>query len=382
MIRLAFVITGLQVGGAELVLASLLSRLDRSRFDPLVISLTESGPIGAEISRGGTRVLALGMRRNPFSLVSGMWRLITLLRREKPEILLTWLYHADLVGLVASKLAGIPRVGWNLHCSRPMASELRFSTRLLARLLAKLSPLPDFVVTVSNASRTAHEKIGYRPRHWWLIPNGIDTGLFFPDEEARQTVRANLGIAATAPVVGLFARYNPIKDHATFLDAARIARVSRPDLHFLLAGQGVNDPGLAALIEQRGLQECVHVLGERRDMPRLTVALDIAVSASRSEAFSLAIGEAMACSVPCTVTDVDELPLLVAGAGMAVPPGEPEAMASAWLEMLALPEEERHAMGRHGREKILAEFSLASMATRYEGLFTEIAPSSAAVGEG
>ncbi|MBZ0106535.1 MAG: glycosyltransferase [Sulfuricella denitrificans] len=378
MIRLAFVITGLQVGGAELVLASLLSRLDRSKFDPLVISLTESGPIGAEISRGGTRVLALGMRRDLISVVSGMRRLVGLLRKEKPQILLTWLYHADLAGLVASRIAGVPRIGWNLHCSRPMAAELRFSTRLLARLLAKLSPLPDFVVTVSKASRIEHEKIGYHPRKWLLIPNGIDTALFQPDAEARQALRANLGIPAAAPVVGLFARYNPIKDHATFLDAARIAHESRPDLHFLLAGQGVDDPGLACLIGKRGLKECVHILGERRDMPRLTAALDIAVSASRSEAFSLAIGEAMACGVPCTVTDVDELPILVAGAGMAVPPGQPDAMAAAWLEILAMPDEARQAMGLLGREKIIADYSLTSMAARYEALFTENAPDSTA----
>jgi glycosyltransferase involved in cell wall biosynthesis len=366
MIKLVFVITGLNVGGAELILANLLTRLDRQKFDPLVVSLTGAGTVGEEIRRNGTRVIALDIHWNPLSIGSGLWRLFRLLRNEQPQLVLSSLYHADFAGLIAGRLAGVPRIGWSLHSAKPMAGERCFFTRLLIRLLAKLAPFPDFIIAVSDRVRDDHEKIGFHPKYWVIIQNGIDEELFCPDQNARNELRQELGLPFNTPLIGLYARFDSIKDHGSFIEAASIARSKRSDIHFVLAGYGVLAADLANKIQARNLQNCIHILGVRRDMPKLTSALDVAACTSRSESFCLSICEAMSCCVPCVVTEVDELPQLVSGAGLVVPVGQSDAMASAWLRILSMSKSTSLAMGQLGRKKVIDNYSLALMVARYE----------------
>ena len=373
MTSIVHLITDLDTGGSETALVNLISRLDAVRFTNTVISLTDRGTRGSALIQLGVPVLELHMKpARPSPLA--VWRLGRVLRRARPDILQTWLFHADLVGLAVGRAAGIETICWNIRCAELRRADHPASLFLLLRLLAKLSALPASVVVNSEAGRSAHEVLGYHPRRWELIPNGFDLDMFAPSIERRRRWRDALGIATNTPVVGLVARYHPMKDHATFLDAAAAVASSRPDVHFVMAGRGVDAANVALVqgVSQRGLASRTSLCGEVVDTPSLFAGLDVAVSASYSEAFPNVIGEAMACEVPCVVTDAGDSARIVGGTGVVVPPRNPAAMGAAILDLLALDPVRRQAIGRDARARIAAEYSIDRMTRSYEALYDDL----------
>jgi glycosyltransferase involved in cell wall biosynthesis len=382
-LKVVHVITELERGGAEVMLWRLLERTDRRRFEHVVVSLTDAGALGPSIATLGVPLLALGMRRGVPD-VRGVWRLARLMRRERPAVLQTWLYHADLVGLIAGKLAGIRAIVWNVRCSDVDMRQYSWSSRLTRRLLSVLSAAPAAVIVNSERGRQAHERIGYRPRRWVTIPNGIDLARFRPDPDARVRLRKELGLPLSTRLIGMVARYDPMKDHATFLRAsAELLRNGAPDgradVHFVLVGRGVTweNPELRALADGLGLRAHLHLLGERDDVECLLPGLDlVSLSSLFGEGWPNVVGEAMACGVPCVVTDVGDAHAIVGETGRVVPPADPEALARAWAELLACPEEQRRALGAAARERIAACFSLEQVVDQYEALWEELAAGS------
>lgn len=373
MIRILHLITGLETGGAEMMLYKLLSQMDRRHFNNIVVSMTGRGVLGEKIETLGITVHTLGMQRslpNP----SGLSCLLKLLRKEHPHVLQTWLYHADLLGLLAVKLAGVPAVVWNLRCAELLKKDHPMVLFWILRVLATLSRMPKAVVVNSTAGRLAHEKLGYKPVKWKFIPNGFDPDLYSPSRNARLELRRNLGISEQAHLIGLVARFNPMKDHVNFLRAAGQLKKTWPGVHFVMIGKGVDDTNTQLLdqINSLSLDGFVHLLGERHDVPALTAALDIAASSSYSEGFSNVIGEAMACGVPCVVTDVGDSAYIVGNTGIVVPPRDYCALSDAWNHILSMSEDSRLSLGRAARERILSHFSINGVTRQYEKLYLEI----------
>ena len=245
-------------------------------------------------------------------------------------------------------------------------------TATTVRLGALFSRGPAAIIYNSRVAAAQHEAIGYCAARRAIIPNGFDCRRFRPDERAREEVRAELRVSREALLVGLIARFHPVKDHATFLQAAAQVARAHPAVRFLLAGTGVTgeQPGLRKLVAEHRLRDRVFLLGERSDVPRLTAALDIACSSSWIEGFSNTIGEAMACGVPCVATgDGDTTAELVAGTGLMVPPRDPAALAQAILRLIDAGAEQRQQLGQAARQRIESEFSLPSIARRYEDLY-------------
>ena len=176
-------------------------------------------------------------------------------------------------------------------------------------------------------------------------------------------------------LVGLVARHHPMKDHAGFFHAARLVAQACPSVRFVMIGRGTNSQSpVADLARANQLENRVFLLGERSDMPRLTAALDIACSSSAwGEGFSNTIGEAMACGVPCVVTDVGDSAYAVGDTGISVPPNNPQALADAISRLVAAGSERRHCLGEAARRRIETEFSLAAIVHRYEELYREYA---------
>ncbi|MBN1428635.1 MAG: glycosyltransferase [Anaerolineae bacterium] len=368
--KITHLITDLDTGGAEMMLARLVTHMDSKQFTNTVISLTDLGTLGEQIAALGVPVFALGMRPGVPD-PRGLARLANLLRREKPDILQTWLYHADLLGTIASRLTHVPVLYWNIRCSDMDMRRYSKLSLLVLRILARLSRWPNGVIVNSLAGKQLHESLGYRPRRWEIIPNGFDLERFHPDPATRQSVREELSIPLNMLLIGLAARYDPMKDHRTFLAAAGQISRERHDVHFILAGRGVEQ--LSGVVDDLGLDEHVHLLGERADIPRILAALDIfSLSSAFGEGFPNVIGEAMACGVPCVVTDVGDAASIVGDAGRVVPPGDPIRLADAWRQLLAMPEPERQALGQSARRRVEALFSIQSVARRYESLYRAI----------
>jgi glycosyltransferase involved in cell wall biosynthesis len=366
------VITGLITGGAETMLFKLLSATTRD-WDAVVVSLMDEGPIGQRISELGIPVYSLGLQSampNPLRVLS----IISLTRRLRPQLIQGWMPHGNLMASLAgvSSQERVP-VLWNIRmCLYDMAAE-PLLTAATIRLGAFLSRHPTAIIYNSKIGARQHENLGYHAARRVVIPNGFDSQMFRPDGDARRQVRAELGVGNDTILIGLIARYHPMKDHAGFVRSAALVAKAHPPACFLFAGAGMTsqEPTLLKLIAEHQLQGRTLLLGERSDMPRLTAALDIACSASWGEGFSNTIGEAMSCGIPCVVTDVGDSSYLVADTGVSVPPRSPEALAQAICGMIDAGSEHRRKLGAAARRRIEAEFSLPAIARRYKDLYRE-----------
>lgn len=372
--RVLHIITGLSIGGAEMMLFKLLERLD-SRFSSHVISLTSSGEIGQRIQALNIPVEALGMKPGVPNPVA-FFRLVRRLKTLKPGVVHTWMYHADLLGGLAARLTGAPAIAWNIrHGNSSLANDKR-TTQAVAYLCARISHwIPDRIVCNSQVVRGFHIDIGYASERFVVIPNGFDLSLFYPDIASRYSVRRELSMPETAPLIGLIGRFHPQKNHRGFFEAASQLHHRRPDVHFLLAGAGVEErnPAIHEWIQRFGIAEVTHLLGLRQDIPRLMAALDIASSSSYVEAFSNVVGEAMACGIPCVVTDVGDSAYVVGDTGRVVPPGNADSLAAAWEQLLVMPDAERHALGERARSRVAANFEVGAVVKQYEAFYEGLA---------
>ena len=372
-IAVQHVITGLSTGGAEMMLLKLVSGRPPD-VSASVVSLADSGTIGPAISALGVPVSALGMSRVTPDPVK-MFALMRRTRQAHPDLIQGWMYHGNLMATLAAVTARGPvPVLWNIRQTVYDLARERPATALVIRLGAFLSARPAAIIYNSVTSAQQHEALGYRPDKRVILPNGFDCGMFRPNQEARSSFRRELGVPQDALLVGLIARYHPMKDHAAFLRAAAIIRRSHPKVWFVLAGSGVSreQPALLNAIQREGLEGGVFLLGERKDTPRVNAALDVACSSSAwGEGFSNSIGEAMACAVPCVVTDIGDSSFLVGNTGTSVPAGDYEGFAKAVQELLNAGSERRSTLGQSARQRIEAEFSLPCVVSRYEELYRE-----------
>lgn len=381
MRRIVFIITGISTGGAEMMLFKVLERLDLQRFAPHVISLTTLGELAPRIAALGIPVNAMGMKPGLPS-PSGFFRLVRLLKRLKPDVVHTWMYHADLLGGLAARLAGVSAVGWCIRNSNLDKDKTKFSTRAVVGLCALVSKwVPSRILSCSEKARQVHVACGYVAEKMLVVPNGFDLFQFKPDLDARSRVRAELGITDQTPLVGLIGRFDPQKNHLGFFDAVGFLLRHMPHVHFLLAGQGV-DVSNAALIQkinERGVLPNTHLLGLRNDVPALMAALDVlASSSSYGEAFPNVLGEAMACGVPCVVTDVGDSAYIVGDTGRVVAAGDMAGLAHALAGILQLPTAERLALGAAARIRVETHFEIGHITRLYETFYTELKSSGSA----
>ncbi len=375
MIKVMHIITTLGPAGAETMLCRIASGMDGTRFENEVVSLTAILDLAERMQQVGVRVRTLGMRTsvpNPLLVM----RLAQWIRESKPDVIHTWMYHANLVGALAARLAGNVPVVWGIHHSAldPRVDKRRtmFVNRACAVLSRKFAAR---VVCCSAASLRVHRNLNYAAEKLELIPNGFDLNQVKPDPTARVSVRQELGIPTDALLIGIAARFHPLKDHHNFIQAAARLQKQIPGIHFLLCGMNITwqNSQLARWIGSAGLRNSCHLLGLRRDMSRLFAAMDIATTASRSEAFSVAIGEAMACETPCVVTDVGDSAMIVDQTGIVVAPGNPDALAEAWRKLIEAGPEVRRQLGMAARRRVQQHFALPTIVDRYQAIYAELA---------
>lgn len=373
-IRIVHVINDLTVGGAEMMLYKLLSSTDHARHETTVVTLSNSGELRARVEQLGVRVHGVGMRP-PAPSPASLLRLVRLVRRLDPDLIQGWMYYGNIAAqLAASFSPRHPATVWNIRQSVYSLAHEKPVTALAIRLGARLSSRPAAIIYNSMKSAAQHEALGYRGGKAHIIHNGFDTAAFAPSAEARAGVRVELGLTPDALLVGLIGRYHPAKDHANFLRAAAALSEGRPEARFVLSGRGVHqgNGALCESIERLGLGGRVHLLGERQDVARLMASFDIIVSSSSREGFPNVIGEAMACGVPCVVTDVGDSARLVGTTGLVVPPRNAEALAQAVRELIHLGLEGRAKLGAAARERIRENFQLESVIAQYESLYRDV----------
>ena len=356
--KVLHVITGLQTGGAERMLANLCIAGQRAGDSPVVVALCPGGSQYERLREAGVTVVSLGMKKGVPS-IGGLIRLARMLRREAPDVVQSWMYHADLYGLLALWLSGRrrqTRLYWGVRCSDMDLRRYGIVLRLTVRLCAWLSRSVDGIVVNSQAGARIHRRLGYPARRMTVIDNGFDTESFRPDAGQRQAMRRSLGLPDDAFVVGCVARMDEMKDFPT-LGAA---------LDLL---DGVTCIAVGKDTESAAVARGMIALGERTDVPRLLNGFDLLISASAfGEGFSNAIGEAMATGIPVVATDVGDARRILGEAGRIVPPRNPRALAKAVTDLRDDPKA-RLAMGQAARQRIKRQFSIRHSLQAFETLY-------------
>jgi glycosyltransferase involved in cell wall biosynthesis len=339
-----------------------------------VISLGGIGTVGARLRDAGLQVRALHMRRNALALADVV-RLTRWLSATPPTaVIQTWMYHGDLIGGLAARLAGRRAIVWNLRQSGVGAGDISTSTRCVARCCGVVSKrVPMVIVTNSRAAMATHARLGYDLERCVVIPNGFDTSAFDRDDKARAQLRASFGLKDDSVAIGLVARINPQKDHANFVAMAAEVASELPHARFVLVGRGVpDDVGLGQAIEAAGLADRFVRIGERHDVAAVMSSLDIFCLSSRAEGVPNALGEAMACETPSVTTDAGDARSLVGDDELVAPIENPAKLAACVLRVARLSASERRALGQRQRERIKTEFDMAGIWARYRDLYREL----------
>lgn len=368
------VIIGLNVGGAEKMMMRLIQTHHAdANYSHLVVSLTDIGVIGDQLVDEGVDVTVLGMR-SLFDVPSVLLKLIRVIRKRKPDIVQTWMYHGDLIGGIGARLAGVRNVIWGIRTT-DVSGGVSHSTALIRKVCSCLSSwIPVRIVCAADASRRAHIAVGYDGSRMVVIPNGFDLSHFSAADDIRFAMRSELGIDPDTVVIGNIGRLNEDKDHSNFVHAAGLVLDGHANAKFLMVGRDVSaaNIALASWIDATGHMDKFILLGERSDIRDCLSAMDVFCLSSRTEGFPNVVGEAMAMGVPCVVTDVGDAAMLVSDTGIVVRKEDPVALAGAIAEMVSMGSANRYRLGTQARSRIGAEFSINRARERFEDIYTKL----------
>jgi glycosyltransferase involved in cell wall biosynthesis len=368
VITVTHLISGLRRGGAEQCLLRLVRRMDRSRFSSRVISILPLGPLAQEFTAAKIEVETLnctGLVDTPRALA----QLIRRIRQLKPDLVQTWLYHADMLGAVALLSGWRCRLIWNVR-NTDMKSENRLSWQILNSTLARLSRIPDCVISNSQAGIAAHASGGYRPRRWIHIANGWE----IPETLPAGNARLALGLHSDDVLIGLVARLAKQKDFSSFLGAVARLDDRNPNLKFVLVGGGVTPDALRLQgpVPERVRSRLIF-LGEQSNLEKIWSILDaVTLTSAYGEGMPNCIGEAMAAGLPVIATDVGDTHRLLTKGNWLVPPRSTEALANAWMALASLDPVARRAIGEANQRWIEAHYRLDDMVQKYESLYTDL----------
>ncbi len=292
----------------------------------------------------------------------------------QPDIVQTWLYHADFLGGLLARLAGNRNVIWGVRTTDVNVGCAR-ATSLIRYFCAALSHwVPHTIVCVADAARRSHFMIGYDPARMVVVGNGFDLAVLRSSHHERSQLRSQCGFNADHIVLGTVGRFNLDKDHANFVKAAGLLAANNDRLRFLMIGRDLDhaNSDLMAWINETQHADRFVLLGERVDVAVCLAAMDIFCLSSRTEAFPNAVGEAMAMGLPCVATDVGDVAALMADTGLVVPKANPAALAQGISRLLALGADLRFQMGQKAKERIRATYTMVNVRQRFELLYENI----------
>ena len=364
--KVVHIITGLGDGGAEHALFK-ICKYDISNKH-FVISLKGPGKYFSLLNKLGIKVYCLNV--NFFSIIKFI-SFIKLLRFLKPDIVQTWLVHADFIGGIAARLAGINNIFWNIRYSNIEIGKAKLTTVIIIKILSILSYfIPKFIITVSKKAKKIYEKIGYNGKIIKFIPNGYDLSILKINKHQKTNFKKKIKIKKEIPLIGKVARFDPQKDHLNLLSALSLIRSKNINFLCVLVGFNMNKKNINLMSDIKRLKLTNHVklLGQNDDISEVMNGLDLHIlSSSYGEGFPNVVAESMACGTPCVVTDVGDSGLVVGKTGWIVPPKNPVKLARA-IEN-ALYEKGSNKWNKRckkARLRIMQNFSIGNMIKLYD----------------
>lgn len=372
--RVFFLIRTLVRGGAERQLVTLAKGLKNAGHEVSVAVFYANGALEVDLTEADVTVVDLA-KRGRWDLHGFVWRLYKRLRYESPDVLYSSLAGSNICAtLLGWLLPGPTRVVCRIASAYVDLAKYDRVTRFSYWLEARLARFCSLVICNSRSGVPYAVNRGFPERKIVVIPNGFDADRFSPDLEAGNVLRKRWGIPPKTWLVGLVARLDPIKDHATFLAAAALLAIDRADVWFVCVGGGDGEylEELQAAARERNLGDRLIWAGEMRDMPAAYSALDIAVCSSYGEGFPNVVGEAMACETPCVVTDVGDAAWLVGDSGEVVVPGSAGALVAGLRRMLVRLECDGRSTGVVARKRIVTQFSVERLMGETEAVLDHL----------
>lgn len=342
-------------------------------YQHTVISLTGQGKVGLQLQASGFNVHALGMR-SALDIPRIFLRLLQMLRLSRPDVVQTWMYHADLLGGLAARMAGIKNVIWGIRTTDVSAGGGR-ATAGVRWLCARLSHwVPHTIVCAAEASRRVHVALGYRADCMVVVPNGFDLARLHVTPRQVAVLRSECGFASDTVVVGTLGRFNAVKDPKNFVCAAGLLGKKFPQVKFLMVGRDCDaaNAQLRGWITATGFASNFVLLGERSDPSVCLAAMDVFCLSSRTEGFPNVVGEAMAMRKACVVTDVGDAAYLLGDCGVVVSKEDSAALADGVAKLLSLSSVDRAELGDRAHARIASEFTMERTRERFEAEYASV----------
>lgn len=366
------IIVGLERGGAERMLERLTSNPTTGYLmRQEVVSLGSLGPIGQALRARGIAVHPLGLHSTA-NAPAALWRLRRLLKQLQPDVVQTWMYHADLLGGLAAWSLKLPVV-WGIRTTS-LGTGNSSLTRYVRRVCATLSTwIPDAIIFVAEAARQSHVAIGYSNRIMRVVPNGFEIASRERIGELRTAWRRKHGLAANDVVIGWVGRFNPDKDVHSFVKAAGVVASKESSVVIVMVGRGLDSSNeeLQRWIQAEGHLQRVLLLGEQADTTACFCGFDMFALSSRTEAFPNVVAEAMAVGLPCVVTDVGDVRLLTDDTAHVVAAGDAPAMARELLHLVRDPAH-RASLGGMALERVTERFSMTACARQFHKVYQDV----------
>jgi len=362
------IITCLDVGGAEMMLKRLLLARTTASPKERVISLTTLGPIGAELRNAGIEVDCLELDKSLSGVIRRFFRLVKMLKQLQPDVVQTWMYHADLFGGLAAKLAGCRQIMWGIRGTYTPIG--RPATHKIMQLCALLSGfIPSKIVCVAESARKSHTVYGYRASKLLVIPNGLDFNAFQSDS-SREELRQKWLFDQHDLILGSVGRFHPDKGQDLLIEAFAVLATEFPLLRLVLIGRDcekTNDQ-LASQIAKLQLTGRVSLLGERSDISACLRAFDLYCMPSRTEGFPNGLAEAMATGLAAVATKAGDAEVL---GGDTVVYAKPEvtALSEALRHLLLMDAGARQQLGVNAASRVKELFSIQAVRQRYDRLY-------------
>lgn len=366
--KIIHIVSGLKVGGAEQVLLKLI--IESKDVDHTVIALSREGKMQQKFNDAKINLIIIDFKKNPILNLILLKRIIT---QTKPDIVQTWLYHADLIGGLTARLAGVKNIIWGIRTTDLKKGS--YSTSIIRKLNAWLSYfIPKKIICVAEASMAKHIRIGYCKKKMLVIPNGFNLDKLYRDSFASMQLRKGNGIEQDEIVIGSVGRFSQVKGQDIFVKAAGIVAEKNMNVKFLMVGRDLDTSNkeLMNWINATGKANQFILLGERSDINICYGAMDIFCMHSRSEGFPNALGEAMAIGLPCISTDVGDAKLLGGKNISLTEPNNSILLAEVILQMISYTKAELRLIGKSSRERILENYSITSMLRAYEEFYNKL----------
>lgn len=373
--KIVHVITGLNNGGAEAVLYR-LCKYDKNNKH-IVISMMDNGKYGELLKNENINVYTLDMPAGKLTF-NGIINLYKIIKKLKPNVVQTWMYHANLIGGIVAKIAGIKKIVWGVRHSNLDKTHNKKSTILIAKILGKISnKVPTDIIFCAEKSYEVHNSIGYKCKNMKVVSNGYELNKFYPNNRVIQNLKNEFELNDTKNIIGFVARFNELKDHDNLLHSLQLVKKNEIDFKCILVGTNMINTNreLINMIKKYDLFEHIILLGERSDIPDIMNLLDIHVLSSCSEAFPNVLCEAMACGTPCVTTDVGDASFIIGDTGYIVPIKDPTLMAQKIIEMLY--EKENNILVWENRKskcnkRIVENFSIEKMIENYQVVWNNL----------